>query len=72
MTRGAHWTRFLALQEEDERRAFEGELWRLERAWREAEEIAAISDNLLLPKGVADAVAGRRGAERLDGDDSGD
>lgn len=62
----------MALQEEDERRALEGELWRLERAWREAEEIAAISDNLLLPKGAADFVVGRRGAERIDGDDSGD
>ena len=40
----------MALHEEDERRALEGELWRLERAWREAEEIAAISDDLLLPK----------------------
>ena len=39
----------MALHEEDERRALEGELWRLERAWEEAEEIAAISDNLLLP-----------------------
>ena len=30
----------------------EGELEELERAWREAEEIAAISDDLLLPAGV--------------------
>jgi hypothetical protein len=30
----------------------EGELADLERAWREAEEIAAISDDLLLPAGV--------------------
>ncbi len=44
----------MALHEEQERRALEGELWILERAWREAEEIAAISDNLLLP---ADAEA---------------
>ena len=29
-----------------------GELAPLERAWREAEEIAAIADNLLLPDGV--------------------
>ncbi len=43
----------MALHEEDERRALEGELWRLERAWREAEEIAAIADRLLLPKGAA-------------------
>jgi hypothetical protein len=40
----------MALHEEQERRALEGELWRLERAWKAAEEIAAISDDLLLPK----------------------
>lgn len=40
----------MALHEEDERRALEGELWRLERAWEKAEEIAAISDDLLLPE----------------------
>ena len=40
----------MALHEEGERRALEGELWLLERAWREAEEIAAISDSLLLPE----------------------
>ena len=51
----------MALHEEDERRALEGELWRLEQAWREAEEIAAISDNLLLPKGALDFVASQRG-----------
>lgn len=39
----------MALHEEDERRALEGELWRLERAWEAAEEIAAISDDLLVP-----------------------
>ncbi|MDE0074645.1 MAG: hypothetical protein OXR82_17785 [Gammaproteobacteria bacterium] len=44
----------MALHEEDERRALEGELWRLEQAWREAEEIAAIADRLLLPDGVID------------------
>jgi len=42
----------MALHEEAERRAMEGELAELERAWREAEEIAAISDDLLLPAGV--------------------
>ena len=47
----------MALHEEQERRALEGELWRLERAWEEAEEIAAISDSLLLPKGAEDYVA---------------
>ena len=40
----------MALHEEQERRALEGELAQLERAWREAEEIAAIADNLLLPE----------------------
>jgi hypothetical protein len=44
----------MALHEEQERRALEGELWRLERAWEEAEEIAAISDSLLLPSGARD------------------
>jgi hypothetical protein len=44
----------MALHEEQERRALEGELWRLERAWEEAEEIAAISDDLLLPTGTGD------------------
>ena len=42
----------MALHEEEERRALEGELWLLERRWKEAEEIAAISDDLLLPEGT--------------------
>ncbi|WP_419943476.1 hypothetical protein [Candidatus Palauibacter sp.] len=40
----------MALHEEQERRAPEGELAQLEQAWLEAEEIAAIADNLLLPE----------------------
>jgi hypothetical protein len=44
----------MALHEEQERRALEGELWLLEQAWKEAEEIAAISDSLLLPDGTDD------------------
>jgi hypothetical protein len=39
----------MAAHEESERRALEGELVELEQAWREAEEIAAIADDLLLP-----------------------
>ncbi|MEJ7809586.1 MAG: hypothetical protein WKG32_04130 [Gemmatimonadaceae bacterium] len=39
----------MALHEETERRAMEGELALLEEAWREAEEVAAIADNLFLP-----------------------
>jgi len=42
----------MALHEEAERAAMEGELQVLENAWREAEEIAAISDSLLLPSTV--------------------
>lgn len=43
----------MALHEEQEMRALQGELWRLERAWQDAEEIAAISDNLLVPSDTA-------------------
>jgi hypothetical protein len=44
----------MALNEESERRALEGELAALEAAWREAEEIAAIADSLPdEPKGFA-------------------
>lgn len=42
----------MAAHEEQERRALEGELARLETAWKEAEEIAVISDSLLLPTGI--------------------
>jgi len=39
----------MAVHEEAERRALEGELERLADEWREAEEVAAISDDLLPP-----------------------
>lgn len=42
----------MAAHESSERRALEGELEELEEAWREAEEIAAIADDLLLPAEV--------------------
>lgn len=43
----------MAAHEDQERRAMvEGELAELERAWRDAEEIAAIADDLLLPASV--------------------
>ncbi len=51
----------MALHEEQERRALEGELWLLERAWVEAEEIAEISDNLLLPESADEFLRGHRG-----------
>ena len=44
----------MAVHEETEREALEGELALLEQAWREAEEIAEISDGLLLPTVVED------------------
>ena len=40
----------MALHEEQERRALQGELVALEQAWRDAEEIAKIADNLLIPE----------------------
>jgi len=42
----------MALHEETERAAMEGELSALADAWREAEEIAAIADDLLLPRRI--------------------
>lgn len=53
----------MAAHEETERRAFEGELALLEEAWREAEEIAAIADRLLIPESVETWI--RRQKEKL-------
>jgi hypothetical protein len=44
----------MASHEETERRAFAGELKELEEAWREAEQIAAIADRLLVPEEIED------------------
>ncbi len=46
----------MALHETSERCAFEGELIELQQRWREAEEIAAIADNLFLPAAVTNAL----------------
>ena len=46
----------MALHESTERAALEGELQTLEAAWRDAEEIAAIADDLLLPPAVTDSL----------------
>jgi hypothetical protein len=51
----------MASHEESERRAMEGELNILEEAWREAEEIAAISDDMFLPTGVRESLAEIKG-----------
>lgn len=52
----------MAAHEEAERRALEGELADLEVRWREAEEIAAIADDLLLPRAVAQVLARLKGS----------
>jgi hypothetical protein len=51
----------MAAHEERERRALEGELAELERAWQEAERIAAIADDLLLPESIGERLRRLRG-----------
>lgn len=46
----------MALHEEQERRAMEGELDELRAAWKAAEELAQISDNLLVPQEVEEKI----------------
>jgi hypothetical protein len=43
--------------EDSERRALEGELYLLEEAWKDAEEIAGISDDLFLPEEISTRLA---------------
>ncbi|MDB4913914.1 MAG: hypothetical protein JWM95_1558 [Gemmatimonadetes bacterium] len=52
----------MALHESSEQKAVDGDLVELEAAWREAEEIAGIADDLLLPPGVDEFIA--RGKRR--------
>jgi hypothetical protein len=47
--------------EDSERRALEGELYLLEEAWRDAEEIAAISDDMFLPESISTRLAKMKG-----------
>ncbi len=54
----------MSLHEEDERRALEGELSILEDRWREAEEVAAISDDMFLPAGVNSMLSRLKGDRR--------
>lgn len=51
----------MALHEEQERRAMEGELRALEQAWRDAEEIATIADNFLVPDTAEEWLRKHRG-----------
>ena len=55
----------MALQEEQERRALEGELLGLVAVWREAEAIAQISDDLLIPKKVEEKLRALKEDEKL-------
>ena len=50
----------IAVSEESERRALDGELAQLEAAWREAEEVAAIADDLLVPPFVREFLSRHR------------
>jgi hypothetical protein len=52
----------MAAHEDAERRAMEGELAELERHWREAEELAAIADDLPLSPGVEEKMDTLRAA----------
>lgn len=47
--------------EESERRAMEGELQILEQAWKDAEEIAAISDDMFLPEEISKRLSEMKG-----------
>jgi hypothetical protein len=49
----------MASHEEQERRALEGELAVLEAAWREAEEIAKIADDMFAPEAELEAIKSR-------------
>jgi hypothetical protein len=50
----------MATHEESERRALEGELALLEEEWRRAEELAGISDQLLVPSAIDEKLAALR------------
>ena len=52
----------MAAHEESERRALEGELYLLEEAWKQAEEIAAIADDMFIPESVDAELARLRAA----------
>jgi len=56
----------MAAHEESERRALDGELYLLEEAWKQAEEIAAIADDMFLPASVEEKLSRLRG-ERPEG-----
>ena len=52
----------MSLHEDDERRWLDGDLDELTDRWKEAEEVAAIADQLLLPEWIDERLKGRRGS----------
>ena len=56
----------MATHEESERRAMEGELARLEQEWRQAEELAGISDQLLQPSWLDRKLEALRSGKKLE------
>ena len=58
----------MATHEESERRALEGELYLLEEAWKQAEEVAAIADDMFLPASVDAELARLRAARAQNAD----
>ena len=57
LPQGARLALEMAAHEDAERRALEGELHILEAAWRDAEEIAGIADDMFLPASVEEDLA---------------
>jgi hypothetical protein len=51
----------MALHEESERRAMDGELAELEARWREAEQIAKIADDMFVPASIDEELRRRKG-----------
>ena len=60
----------MAVNEEAERRALEGELAKLADEWKEAEEIAAIADNLFVTPAVDEWLGRSRSGPPADWDES--
>jgi len=59
----------MALHEESERRAMDGELDALTRAWREAEEIAGIADDMFTSPAVDERMSALQSARKHKGND---
>jgi hypothetical protein len=56
----------MSLHEESERRALEGELQLLEQAWKDADEIAAIADDMFLPASIGGDIERLKAEQRVE------